>query len=92
MDYRFPQDIAPGFGLGGGVRYTGSSYGDSANQWKSGSNTLVDAQAHYTRGNWRLLLTVNNLFDKEYITACNSITWCYYGYGRSVNLTARYAW
>ncbi|CAB3690531.1 MAG: TonB-dependent siderophore receptor [Achromobacter sp.] len=92
VDYRFPQDIAPGFGLGGGVRYTGSSYGDSANQWKSGSNTLVDAQAHYTRGNWRLLLTVNNLFDKEYITACNSITWCYYGYGRSVNLTARYAW
>lgn len=91
-DYRFPADIAPGLGLGAGVRYTGASYGDSANKWKNKAYTLIDAQAHYTYGDWRFLLTVNNLTDKKYIATCDSITWCYYGYGRAVNLSARLSW
>ncbi|MGP1614988.1 MAG: TonB-dependent siderophore receptor, partial [Pollutimonas bauzanensis] len=91
-DYRFPANIAPGLGLGAGVRYTGASYGDSANEWRNKAYTLIDAQAHYTRGDWNFLLTVNNLTDKKYIATCDSITWCYYGYGRAINLSANYSW
>lgn len=92
VDYRFPADIAPGLGLGAGARYTGASYGDSANEWRNKAYTLIDAQAHYTYGDWRFLLTVNNLTDKKYIATCDSIAWCYYGYGRAINLSARYSW
>ena len=30
--------------------------------------------------------------DKQYIATCNSATWCYYGYPRTVTATARYQW
>ncbi|MCB5362174.1 TonB-dependent receptor [Pusillimonas sp. CC-YST705] len=92
VDYRFPADIAPGLSMGAGVRYTGASYGDSANQWRASAYTLFDAQAQYNVGNWNLQLTVNNLADKQYIAACNNAMWCYYGYGRAINLSARYSW
>lgn len=92
-DYRFsPASSLAGLGLGGGVRYVGSSYGDSANLWETPSYTLVDAQAHYDFDKWRLLLTVNNLTNKDYVSTCSSAIWCYYGYGRNISLSARYVW
>jgi iron complex outermembrane receptor protein len=39
-----------------------------------------------------LQLNAQNLTDKEYISACNSAFWCYYGYPRSVTATARFHW
>ena len=37
-------------------------------------------------------LNAANLADKKYIAACNSATWCYYGYPRTLTATARFQW
>jgi len=92
MDYSFPADVLPGVGVGGGVRYTGASYGDSANVWRTDAYTLFDLQAHYDVQNWRFLLTVNNVADKKYVSTCSSGIWCFYGYGRAATISARYLW
>lgn len=89
-DYRFLADVLPGAGAGGGIRYVGDNYGDSANQLRNPSYTLLDLQGHYDIGNWRLLLTVNNLANKNYVVTCQSTLWCFYGYGRSASVSAHY--
>lgn len=91
-DYTITSGVLAGFGFGGGVRYVGKHYGDTYNQWQTPAYTLVDAVVHYSTDHWRLQLNASNLFDKEYISACNSSTWCYYGYSRHVTLSARYRW
>ena len=91
-DYTFVGGPLTGFGLGGGVRYVGDHYGDTYNEWKTPAYTLADATMHYTTAGWRLQLNVSNLFDKEYISACNSNVWCYYGYARRITVSARYRW
>jgi len=90
VDYRFPRDVLPGFGIGGGVRYVGTSYGDSANQFRNPAYTLLDLQAHYDIDRWRVMLTVSNLTNKDYVATCQSTAWCFYGYGRTATLSARY--
>jgi len=90
VDYRFPGDLLPGFGIGGGVRYMGPTYGDSANTLRNPSYTLLDFQAHYDVSNWRFLLTVSNLTNKDYVATCQSTSLCFYGYGRTASVSARY--
>jgi len=91
-DYTITTGALAGLGFGGGVRYTGEHYGDAYNLWQTPSYTLFDAAVHYDIGNWRLQLNAQNLTDKEYISACNSAAWCYYGYPRTVTATARFQW
>lgn len=91
-DYTFTGGALAGLGFGAGVRYTGEHFGDARNEWETPSYTLFDAAVHYDIANWRLQLNVQNLADKEYISACNAIYWCYYGYERTVTATARYQW
>ena len=91
-DYTITTGALAGLGFGGGVRYTGEHYGDAYNLWQTPSYTLFDAAVHYDIGNWRLQLNAQNLADKEYISACNSAFWCYYGYPRTVTATARFQW
>jgi iron complex outermembrane receptor protein len=91
-DYTIVGGALAGLGFGGGVRYVGDHYGDIYNDWKTPSYTLVDAAVHYDTGDWRLQLNVSNLTDKEYVSACNSAAWCYYGYERTVTASARYRW
>ena len=91
-DYTFTRGVLAGLGFGAGVRYNGGIYGDIYNDWYTPSFTLVDASVHYDRGPWRLQLNASNLADKEYVSACNSATWCYYGYPRTVTASARYQW
>lgn len=91
-DYTFTQGVLSGFGFGGGVRYNGGIYGDIYNQWYTPSFTLFDAAVHYDRGPWRVQVNASNLTDKEYVSACNSSTWCYYGYSRTVTASVRYQW
>ena len=74
------------------MRYTGEHYGDAYNAWQTPSYTLFDASVHYDIGAWRLQLNAQNVGDKDYIATCNSGTWCYYGYPRTVTATARYQW
>lgn len=91
-DYTITQGALTGLGFGAGVRYNGGIYGDIYNEWYTPSFTLVDAAVHYDRGPWRLQLNASNLAGKEYVSACNSAAWCYYGYPRTVTASARYQW
>lgn len=91
-DYTLTTGALAGLGFGGGVRYVGEHYGDLYNQWQTPSYTLFDAAVHYDFGNWRLQVNAQNLTNKEYISACNSAAWCYYGYPRTVTATARFQW
>ncbi len=91
-DYTITGGALAGLGFGAGVRYTGDHFGDARNEWETPSYTLFDAAVHYDVSNWRLQLNVQNAGDKEYISACNAIYWCYYGYERTVTATARYQW
>lgn len=92
FDYTSTQGALAGFGFGGGVRYVGRHFGDIYNQWETPGYTLFDAALHYDLERWRLQLNASNLLDKEYVSVCNSNTWCYYGYERQVTATARYRW
>ncbi|WP_254063428.1 TonB-dependent siderophore receptor [Rhodanobacter sp. L36] len=91
-DYTIVSGPLAGLGFGGGVRYVGDHYGDIYNQWKTPAYTLFDAAVHYDIKGWRLQLNASNLFDKDYVSVCNSNVWCYYGYSRQVTLSARYRW
>ena len=97
-DYRFTQGPFNGFGLGGGVRYIGESFGNDANTFKVEDVFLLDLSAHFDFGAVRselsglkLALNASNLLDNEYVTRCQN-TGCYYGTRRLVLATLNYSW
>ncbi|MEO6679683.1 MAG: TonB-dependent siderophore receptor [Pseudomonas sp.] len=99
-DYTWHTGVLDGFGVGGGVRYTGNTYGDQGNTWlgKADAYTVFDAAVHYDLGRLAnslkgasLALNATNLFDKDYISTCDSF-YCYYGDQRSVVASASYKW
>ncbi|MEB2621820.1 TonB-dependent siderophore receptor [Pseudomonas sp. YuFO8] len=99
-DYTWHNGVMDGFGVGGGVRYTGNTYGDQANTelGKADAYTVFDAAVHYDLGRLdnslkgaSLALNATNLFDKDYISTCDSF-YCYYGDQRSVVASATYKW
>ncbi|MGH8083747.1 MAG: TonB-dependent siderophore receptor [Lysobacter sp.] len=92
LDYTIAYGALSGLGFGGGVRHTGSVYGDIYNEWETPSYTLFDAAVHYDFDRWRLQLNASNVTDKEYVAVCNSAMWCYYGHPRTVTATVRYRW
>jgi len=84
-----------GVSVGGGVRYIGSSWGDNENTLKVPGVTLVDAKLGYEKDNWGVDLNVTNLFDEEYVSACQINVYgqaCSYGEGRSVKLKTHFTW
>lgn len=99
-DYTWHVGVLDGFGVGAGVRYTGNTYGDKANTWlgKADAYTVFDASVHYDLGRLdnslkgaSLAVNATNLFDKDYISTCDSF-YCYYGDQRSVVASATYKW
>lgn len=92
-DYTIQNGALAGFGGGSGVRYVGSTFGDTApNTLKVPDYTLVDAALHYNLGNFRFQVNANNLFDKDHIAACQNLNGCFYGTSRTVIGTVRYRW
>ncbi|MGU7779980.1 TonB-dependent siderophore receptor [Burkholderia sp. PU8-34] len=81
-----------GFGLGGGVRYQSASAGAPDNSLTVSSYTLFDAAIHYDVRNWRFALNATNLFDRHYISGCQSSSVCMFGNERTVVATAKYNW
>lgn len=80
-----------------GWRYMGSAYSQN-NQIKTPAYQLYDlsigydlAKASAKLDGAKLQLTVNNVFDKRYVSACSNYD-CFYGSGRSAMLKANYAW
>lgn len=99
-DYTWHSGLLDGFGIGFGARYTGNTYGDQANSFlgKADSYTVYDAAVHYDLGRLdnslkgaSLALNATNVFDKDYISTCDSF-YCYYGDQRSVVASATYRW
>ena len=99
-DYTWHSGVLDGFGIGGGVRYTGNTYGDKANTWlgKADAYTVFDASVHYDLGRLdnslkgaSVAVNATNLFDKDYISTCDGF-YCYYGDQRSVVASATYKW
>lgn len=99
-DYTWHSGILDGFGIGGGARYTGNTYGDQGNTWlgKADAYTVFDASVHYDLGRLdnslagaSLALNATNLLNKDYLSTCDAY-YCYYGDQRSVVASATYTW
>lgn len=97
LDYTAPEGRFMGLGLGGGVRYLGSSFGDDANTFKVDSATLLDAALRYDLGQlgrnfegMQAAVNIQNLADTRYVASCYSYAGCWYGYGRTVTGSVRY--
>lgn len=98
-DYRFPEGFLHGFGVGGGVRYTGESVGNNANTLVIPDYTLFDLFLRYDfgraageRGGPSLSLNARNLMNKTYVATCSSTASCFYGSGRTVTARLQYRW
>ena len=87
-DWTWRTGVLEGFGLGAGVRYQSSAAGASDNSLKVPSYTVYDAGLHYEMPNWRFALNASNLFDRKYVSGCQSYSVCMYGNGRTVMATA----
>lgn len=91
-DYTFKDGPLEGFGFGGGVRYIGSSWADTANTLEVPAVVLGDLALHYEWQNWRTAFNVINLTDKIYVASCVSATSCFYGDRRRVTASVSYKW
>lgn len=99
-DYTWHTGVLDGFGIGGGARYTGNTYGDQANTYlgKANAYTVFDAAVHYDLGRLNnslkgasVAVNATNVFNKDYLSTCDSY-YCYYGDERSVVASATYKW
>ncbi|MDI3564868.1 TonB-dependent siderophore receptor [Bradyrhizobium sp. Arg816] len=91
-DYTFKDGPLAGFGIGGGVRYVGSSWADPANTLEVPAVVLGDLALHYEWQNWRTALNVINVTDKIYVASCSFPTSCFYGDRRRVTASVSYKW
>ncbi|GGM22361.1 ferrioxamine receptor FoxA [Pseudomonas asuensis] len=94
-DYTFKEGSLQGLSLGGGIRAVGKSWADPENTERVPGYALFDASASYDLSNVGLKgvdlrINANNLTDKKYVAACNSLSYCYYGEERNVTATVSY--
>ncbi|WP_131651677.1 ferrioxamine B receptor FoxA [Enterobacter hormaechei] len=78
-----------GLTVGSGVRYVNGIASDRQNTHTLPSYTLVDMTVGYDLSKVGLTgvsaqLNVNNLTDRSYVAACNSLSYCYFGAERSI--------
>lgn len=91
-DYTFRGDWYDGISIGGGVRYIGSSWADNENTKKVPAVALADLKLGYEKQGWGVDLNVTNIFDKTYVSSCQTTLTCSYGEGRSFKLKAHTTW
>ncbi|EIM30179.1 TonB-dependent siderophore receptor [Microvirga lotononidis] len=94
-DYTFQDGAAEGLELGLGLRYSGTSYGDSQNTFENDARLFVDALVSYDLSKLNpslkgaeARLNVKNLFDKRE-PVCES-GYCYLDEGRQIIGSLRY--
>ncbi|KML22141.1 MULTISPECIES: TonB-dependent siderophore receptor [Burkholderia] len=91
-DWTWRAGALSGLGFGGGVRYQSASAGAPDNSLTVPSVTLVDLALHYEMPHWRFALNVANLFDRRYVSGCQSYNVCVFGNERTVLASAKYNW
>ncbi|NTX84497.1 ferrioxamine B receptor FoxA [Citrobacter youngae] len=89
LSYDVKNGPLAGLTLGSGVRYVNGITSDRQNTHTLPSYTLVDLAIGYDLTNIGIKglstqLNVNNLTDKRYVAACNSLSYCYFGAERSI--------
>lgn len=89
LSYDVKSGPLDGLTLGSGVRYVNGITSDRQNTHTLPSYTLVDLAIGYDLTNIGIKglstqLNVNNLTDKRYVAACNSLSYCYFGAERSI--------
>ncbi|MCR6651365.1 MAG: TonB-dependent siderophore receptor [Cellvibrionaceae bacterium] len=90
LDYHVLGGFLPGLTISGGARYVNGLL-NSGNTVEVPSYSVMDMALQYEgKENWKVQLNVNNLFDKEYVSACGYN--CYYGDERNLMLSAAYTW
>ncbi|EMO7612868.1 TonB-dependent receptor, partial [Salmonella enterica] len=87
--YDVKSGLLEGLTLGSGIRYVNGVTSDRLNTHTLPSYTLVDMVVGYDLSSIGLnglsaQLNVNNLTDKRYVAACNSLSYCYFGAERSI--------
>lgn len=90
-NYALPGGRLEGLSFGAGVRYVGSSYGDTTNTRKSDAYTTVDAALRYGRGAVEGSVNVTNLFDEAYHPICYAGGGCTQGEARTVQAMLSFA-
>lgn len=98
FDYKFPHNIAKGFGFNWGLRYVGFTYVDNVESFKTKPYVLFDLGAHYDFGEaipalkgLKAQLAISNLTNKYYVTSCQT-DMCYVGQGRRLYGNLTYNW
>lgn len=91
-DYTFQDGWLRGFGFGGGLRYVGSSFADTANTLVVPSRTLGDLAVHYDWQSWRFAINANNVTDETYVASCSTANACFYGERRRILGSVGYKW
>ena len=104
-DYTFLSGPLDGLSLATGLRYNGETLLVVSGQGIAGSGypehipsyTLWDAAIRFdmsrtTSANLLVSLNVGNIADKRFVSTCTGISSCWYGTGRTVTATARWAW
>ena len=99
IDQRIQHGTFRGMGIGGGVRYTGHSYGNTANTLSIPGYTLFDMFLRYDVGKAHPLydglsfsVNMRNIADKRFVATCTAVSACYYGQGRSLTMRLEYRW
>jgi len=104
-DYTFLSGPLDGLSLATGLRYNGETLLVVSGQGIAGSGypehipsyALWDAAIRFdmsrtTSANLLVSLNVGNIADKRFVSTCTGISSCWYGTGRTVTATARWAW
>ena len=91
-DWTWHSGALAGLGVGSGIRYQSASAGAPDNSLTVPSYTVYDAALHYDTRHWRFSLNVDNLFDRRYVSGCQSISICAFGNERTVVAGAKYDW
>lgn len=98
-DYSFREGALRGLGLGAGVRYIGNTPVGNANLALVPSVTLFDASLRFdlerlspSMQGMRFNLTATNIADERYVAACDTLSACFYGTGRTVLGSLSYRW
>ncbi|MCG4252308.1 TonB-dependent siderophore receptor [Acetobacter senegalensis] len=99
VDQRFRHGFFAGLGVGGGVRYTGHSYGDTNNTLSIPGYTVFDSFLRYDFGvahprydHLSFSVNLRNIANKRFVSTCTAVSACYYGQGRSLTARLEYRW
>jgi len=91
LDYTVQNGFAKGFGIGGGVRFVGESFGNDRNSFKNDARAYVDAALHYdvqAVEGLRVQVNATNIFDED--AALCTEGFCYAEQERQVIGSVRY--